>query len=94
MKVGMSEISAVPLKFTIIAKCPVTKARVAKMVLSHHAVDTPVFMPVGTQGTLKGMTPKQLEDMDCQIMLGNAYHLGNRPVGGGVPFFFFSCAFS
>ena len=70
----------VPLKFTVIAKCPVTKARVARMVLSHHAVDTPVFMPVGTQGTLKGMTPKQLEDMDCQIMLGNAYHLGNRPV--------------
>lgn len=70
----------VPLKFTVIARCPVTKARVARMVLSHHAVDTPVFMPVGTQGTLKGMTPKQLEGMDCQIMLGNAYHLGNRPV--------------
>ena len=68
------------MKFTIISECPVTKARVAQMALPHHVVDTPVFMPVGTQGTLKGMTPKQLESMDCQIMLGNAYHLGNRPV--------------
>lgn len=67
------------MKFTVISECPVTKARVAKMELPHHVVDTPVFMPVGTQGTLKGMTPKQLESMDCQIMLGNAYHLGNRP---------------
>ena len=69
-----------PLKFTVTAECPVTKARVAQMELPHHVVDTPVFMPVGTQGTLKGMTVKQLETMDCQIMLGNAYHLGNRPV--------------
>ena len=68
------------MKFTVISECQVTKARVAKMELPHHVVDTPVFMPVGTQGTLKGMTPKQLESMDCQIMLGNAYHLGNRPV--------------
>ena len=86
-------MSEVPLKFTIIAKCSVTKARVAKMVLSHHAVDTPVFMPVGTQGTLKGMTPKQLEEMDCQIMLGNAYHLGNRPVRGIVLLLFFHSHF-
>ena len=69
-----------PLTFTVIAECPVTNARVAQMELPHHVVDTPVFMPVGTQGTLKGMTANQLETMDCQIMLGNAYHLGNRPV--------------
>ena len=68
------------LVFDILAECPVTKARVARMVLPHHIVDTPVFMPVGTQGTLKGLTPKQLETADCQIMLGNTYHLGNRPV--------------
>ena len=68
------------LSFKILAECPVSKARVAKMALPHHTVDTPVFMPVGTQGTLKGMTPKQLEDLDCQILLGNTYHLGNRPV--------------
>ena len=69
------------LAFKILAECPISKARVAQMVLPHHTVDTPVFMPVGTQGTLKGMTPRQLEAMDCQIMLGNTYHLGNRPVG-------------
>ena len=68
------------LSFKILAECPVSKARAAKMVLPHHAVDTPVFMPVGTQGALKGLTSKQLVDMDCQIILGNTYHLGNRPV--------------
>lgn len=68
------------LSFRILAECPVTKARVAKMVLPHHTVDTPVFMPVGTQGTLKGVTSRQLEALDCQILLGNAYHLGHRPV--------------
>jgi tRNA-guanine family transglycosylase len=36
-------------------------------------------MPVGTQGTLKGILPKQLEELDCRIILGNTYHLGNRP---------------
>ena len=36
-------------------------------------------MPVGTQGTLKGILPEQLERMDCRIILGNTYHLGNRP---------------
>ena len=68
------------LSFKILAECPVSKARVSKMRLPHHTVDTPVFMPVGTQGTLKGMTPKQLVDLDCQLILGNTYHLGNRPV--------------
>jgi len=68
------------MKFTVISECPFTKARVSCMALPHHLVDTPVFMPVGTQGSLKGMSPKQLESMGCQIMLGNAYHLGNRPV--------------
>ena len=68
------------LSFKILAECPVTKARVAKMSLPHHTVDTPVFMPVGTQGTLKAMTPQQLVNLDCQLILGNTYHLGNRPV--------------
>ena len=79
-KAAMVEASTSALTFKILAECPISKARVAKMVLPHHTVDTPVFMPVGTQGTLKGMTPKQLEDLDCQILLGNTYHLGNKPV--------------
>ncbi|CAG8807364.1 7469_t:CDS:2, partial [Racocetra fulgida] len=53
--------------------------RAGKLRLPHGPVDTPVFMPVGTQGTLKGITPKQLEDLGCQIMLNNTYHLGLRP---------------
>lgn len=63
------------LTLETIARCSTTKARVNKLVLPHGLVDTPVFMPVGTQGTLKGFTPKALEDMNCQIMLNNTYHL-------------------
>lgn len=44
-----------------------------------RVVDLPVFMPVGTKGTLKGMTVDQLEELGCQIFLGNTYHLGLRP---------------
>lgn len=69
-----------PLVFRILAKCSTTKARTAILTLPHYAVETPVFMPVGTQGTMKGLTCKQLEDLDCQIILSNTYHLGMRPV--------------
>ena len=71
------------LRFSVLAECPVTKARAASMVLCHHTVETPVFMPVGTQGSLKGMTSQQLAvglSTECQIMLGNTYHLANKPV--------------
>ncbi|XP_012524265.1 queuine tRNA-ribosyltransferase catalytic subunit isoform X2 [Monomorium pharaonis] len=68
-----------PLIFEVLAECETTKARTGKITLVHHHVDTPVFMPVGTQGTLKGLLPQQLEQLDCQIILGNTYHLGNRP---------------
>ena len=68
-----------PLQFHILAECPVTRARVAKMELPHGVVDTPVFMPVGTQGTLKGLTTDQLKNLGCRIMLGNTYHLALRP---------------
>ncbi|RIA92226.1 queuine tRNA-ribosyltransferase [Glomus cerebriforme] len=67
------------LTWKIIAKCSTTKARVGKLTLPHGPVDTPVFMPVGTQGTLKGLTTKQLEELNCQIMLNNTYHLGLSP---------------
>ena len=69
------------LKLTVVAKCSTSKARSCKMELPHATVETPVFMPVGTQGTLKGLLPEQLEhpSIDCRIMLGNTYHLGMRP---------------
>ena len=73
---GSSEGSA--LAFRVLAKCSTSRARVAEMTLPHSVVDTPVFMPVGTQGTLKGLLPEQLVAMDCRIMLSNTYHLGNR----------------
>ncbi|KAL6443859.1 hypothetical protein ACFW04_001715 [Cataglyphis niger] len=85
VNVGISKLSIemtnqkTPLIFEIFAECQTTKARTGRMTLVHHCVDTPVFMPVGTQGTLKGLLPQQLEQLNCQIILGNTYHLGTRP---------------
>ncbi|KAJ1972774.1 Queuine tRNA-ribosyltransferase catalytic subunit 1 [Dimargaris xerosporica] len=67
------------LRFEVIARCSTTKARVSKLHLPHYTADTPMFMPVGTQGTIKGLTTDQLRDLDCHVILGNTYHLGNRP---------------
>ncbi|CAH0700721.1 unnamed protein product [Spodoptera exigua] len=67
------------LSFQIKTECNVSKARSGLMKLPHYEVKTPVFMPVGTQGTMKGLLPDQLESLDCEIILGNTYHLGNRP---------------
>jgi len=75
----MGKGNGTAMAFNIVAKCSTTKARVAEMKLPHSVVDTPVFMPVGTQGTLKGILPEQLENLDCRIILANTYHLGNRP---------------
>ena len=75
---------ASPLTLRIVAECPVTKARACDLILPHSAVSTPVFMPVGTQGTLKGITVDQLDALGCQICLGNTYHLGMRPVGSTI----------
>jgi queuine tRNA-ribosyltransferase len=54
-------------------------ARLGRLHTAHGSVDTPVFMPVGTQATVKGLTPQQLEDAGVQILLGNSYHLTLRP---------------
>ncbi|KAM7445156.1 Queuine tRNA-ribosyltransferase catalytic subunit 1 [Porites harrisoni] len=67
------------LSYNILAECSTSKARTAILTLPHYEVETPVFMPVGTQGTMKGLTTTQLTDLDCQIILGNTYHLGMRP---------------
>ncbi|XP_067615844.1 queuine tRNA-ribosyltransferase catalytic subunit [Eurosta solidaginis] len=68
-----------PLTYKVVAECSVTKARAGLVTLRHGTVNTPVFMPVGTQGTVKGLLPDQLIDLNCQILLGNTYHLGMRP---------------
>ncbi len=54
-------------------------ARRGRLTLNHGVVETPVFMPVGTYGTVKGVMPKSLEDMGAQIILGNTFHLWMRP---------------
>ena len=54
-------------------------ARLGRMHTAHGVVDTPVFMAVGTQATVKGLTPQQLEAAGVQVVLGNTYHLALRP---------------
>jgi queuine tRNA-ribosyltransferase len=54
-------------------------ARRGRMTLNHGVVETPVFMPVGTYGTVKGVMPSSLEEMGAQIILGNTFHLWLRP---------------
>ena len=64
--------------FAIIKTNP-TGARLGRLVTAHGVVETPAFMPVGTQGTVKAMLPRDLKEMGCQILLGNTYHLHLRP---------------
>src|SRR5437867_731776 len=54
-------------------------ARCGRLTTPHGLVETPIFMPVGTQATVKGLTPQQLEDAGASIILGNTYHLTLRP---------------
>ena len=54
-------------------------ARVGRLVTAHGAIETPAFMPVGTYGTVKAMTPEELEALGAQIILGNTFHLMLRP---------------
>ena len=54
-------------------------ARAARLTLNHGVVETPIFMPVGTYGTVKAMTPEELTELGAQIVLGNTYHLMLRP---------------
>ncbi len=54
-------------------------ARRGQMTLNHGVVQTPIFMPVGTYGTVKGVMPRSLEEMGAQIILGNTFHLWLRP---------------
>ena len=66
--------------FRVEKKCSTTKARVSKMMLAHATADTPMFMPVGTKGTMKGITSDQLKNLGPQVILGNTYHLALMPV--------------
>ncbi len=67
------------VRYELIKKCKQTGARLGRVHTPHGSFETPVFMPVGTQGTVKGMSPDELKEIDAQIILGNTYHLYLRP---------------
>ena len=56
-----------------------TKARLGRLTTAHGVIETPVFMPVGTQASVKALDPRELHEMGTQILLGNTYHLNLRP---------------
>lgn len=65
--------------FKLLHKDKSTKARLGKLETAHGAVNTPVFMPVGTQGTIKALSNEEVKACGAEIILGNAYHLYLRP---------------
>jgi queuine tRNA-ribosyltransferase len=65
--------------FQLLRTDPATAARRGRLQTRHGVVETPIFMPVGTQGTVKALTPVHLKDIGAQIILGNTYHLNLRP---------------
>jgi len=68
-----------PFSFELIKKDSQTRARQGKMITPHGVIDTPAFMPVGTQGTVKALRPEEIKKCGAQIILGNTYHLYLRP---------------
>lgn len=67
------------MSFDLLQECSETRARRGTIHTRRGAIETPAFMPVGTQGTVKGMLPEQLKEIGSQIILGNTYHLYLRP---------------
>lgn len=67
------------LTFELIKKSSRSKARRGRITTRHSVIETPVFMPVGTQATVKAMKPEEVRDMGADIILGNTYHLFLRP---------------
>ncbi|KAK7553778.1 queuine tRNA-ribosyltransferase [Phyllosticta paracitricarpa] len=67
------------LSYEPMARCSTTRARAAKLHLPHGPVPLPMFMPVATQASLKGLTYEQLEETGCRLCLNNTYHLGLKP---------------
>jgi len=79
--------------FEILVKDPMTQARLGRVQTRHGSFSTPAFLPVGTQGTVKSLTPEELVEMGVEAILGNTYHLYLRPghetigrLGGLHPF--------
>ena len=68
-----------PGVFELLATDPASKARRGRLTTAHGVIETPIFMPVGTQGSVKAVSPRELREMNAQIILGNTYHLFVRP---------------
>jgi len=75
----MVQNSSGGFSFEVVRVCPETGARAGVLRTPHSVIETPVFMPVGTQGTVKTMSQQELEEFDARIILGNTYHLYLRP---------------
>lgn len=67
------------IRYELIKKCKTTGARLGRIYTPHGYFDTPAFMPVGTQATVKGMSPYELTQIGARIILSNTYHLYMRP---------------
>ncbi|QUC16792.1 uncharacterized protein UV8b_01033 [Ustilaginoidea virens] len=78
-KTAASISSSPALTFELVASCSTTRARASILTLPHGPVQLPVFMPVATQASLKGITAQQLEATGCRLCLNNTYHLGLKP---------------
>src|SRR6266404_3552235 len=65
--------------FELLKTDPNSNARLGRLTTGHGVIETPVFMPVGTQGSVKALDPRELLEMGTQIILGNTYHLSIRP---------------
>ncbi|MBP6508763.1 MAG: tRNA guanosine(34) transglycosylase Tgt, partial [Opitutaceae bacterium] len=65
--------------FSLLKTDTTTAARRGRLQTRHGVIETPIFMPVGTQGTVKSLTPSHLREIGAQIILGNTYHLNLRP---------------
>ena len=66
-------------RFELIKECSQTGARLGRIHTPHGVIDTPVFMPVGTQATVKAVLPRDLKEIGASIILSNTYHLYLRP---------------
>ena len=68
-----------PFEFELLHVCKQTGARRGRLHTPHGVIETPIFMPVGTQATVKTMSPHELKEIGSQIILSNTYHLHLRP---------------
>jgi queuine tRNA-ribosyltransferase len=83
-RLGDNSAASFAGRFEVLAQQVGGPARAGKLWTAHGAIETPCFMPVGTYGAVKGLTPEELVQAGSQIILGNAYHLGHRPGADAV----------